>query len=131
MAKRKAGPRFVRHEDVMREQMRDPAFRAAYEERRLVHEVALAVRSLRERAGSTQEQLAKKIGVSQPVIGRIEKSIGYRTPSWETLRKVFLALGYQLKLQLVESRANEPLVEIDGAPPRIGMEAANGLRLRL
>lgn len=124
MSKKKT-VKFIRHEDLMRSEMRSPAFRAAYEQRRLVHEVALAVRSLRERAGLTQDQLAKKIGVSQPVVGRIEKSIGYRTPNWETLRKVFLALGYQLKLQLVESGDQQPLVEIDGKPPTIGIESAD------
>lgn len=123
MTRRRGPPRYVRHEDAMRKNMRDPRFREAYEQRKLVHEVAIAVRALRERNGLTQQQLAKRIGVSQPVIGRLERGIGYRTPSWETMRKIFRALGYQLTLQLTR---DEPaaLLELEGRPPRPGLEAA-------
>jgi len=82
----------------------------------MVHEVALAVRALRDQAGLTQAQLAKKIGSSQPSIARIEKGLGYRTPQWETLDKIARAVGKQLKLQFVDVDAEEPLVEVNGLP---------------
>lgn len=98
-------------------QLEDPEFRHAFEQRRLVHEVAIVVRGMREQAGLTQAQLAKLVGVSQPMIARMERGLDQRTPRWETLRKVGLALGKQLKLSFVEADGDEPLVEVDGLPP--------------
>ena len=60
-------------------------------------------------APAAQAQLAKMVGVSQPMIARMERGLDQRTPRWETLRKVGLALGKQLKLSFVEA---------DGMPPR-------------
>src|SRR5512133_3641937 len=88
-------------------QLADPTFRQAFEQRRLVHEVAIVVRSMREQAGLTQAQLAKLVGVSQPMIARMERGLDQRTPRWETLRKVGLALGKQLKLSFVEADGDE------------------------
>lgn len=99
-------------------QLEDSEFRHHYEQRRLVHEVAIVVRSMREQAGLTQAQLAKMVGVSQPMIARMERGLDQRTPRWETLRKIGLALGKQLKLSFVEADGDEPLVEVDGMPPR-------------
>jgi ribosome-binding protein aMBF1 (putative translation factor) len=97
--------------------LEDPEFRHHYEQRRLVHEVAIVVRSMREQAGLTQNELAHMVGVSQPMIARMERGLDQRTPRWETLRKIGLALGKQLKLSFVEGDGDEPLVEIDGMPP--------------
>jgi transcriptional regulator with XRE-family HTH domain len=96
----------------------DPEFRHHFEQRRLVHEVAIVVRSMREQAGLTQARLAKLVGVSQPMIARMERGLDQRTPRWETLRRVGLALGKQLKLSFVEGDGDEPLVEVDGMPPK-------------
>jgi DNA-binding XRE family transcriptional regulator len=69
-------------------------------------------------AGLTQARLAKMVGVSQPMIARMERGLDQRTPRWETLRKVGLALGKQLKLSFVEADGDETLVEVHGMPPR-------------
>ncbi|HZY03367.1 MAG TPA: helix-turn-helix domain-containing protein [Anaeromyxobacteraceae bacterium] len=45
-------------------QIEDAEFRHHFEQRRLVHEVAVVVRSMREQAGLTQAQLARMVGVS-------------------------------------------------------------------
>src|SRR5216683_1354790 len=66
-------------------QLSDPKVRHHFEQRRLVHEVAIAVRSMRMGAGLTQAQLAKRIGTSQPTIARLEKGLDVRTPRWDTL----------------------------------------------
>ncbi|MFT3913408.1 MAG: helix-turn-helix transcriptional regulator [Anaeromyxobacteraceae bacterium] len=100
------------------QQLEDPGFRHAYEQRRLVHEVAIVVRSMREQAGLTQAQLAKLVGVSQPMIARMERGLDQRTPRWETLRKIGRALGKQLKLSFVDADGDEALVEVDGMPVR-------------
>jgi len=108
-------------ERVLAERLRRPEFRDAFRDRRMVHAVAVAVRAMREQAGLTQAELAKRIGSSQPSVARIEKGLGYRTPQWETLNKIARALGRQMKLSFVEADAEEPLVEVDGLPlsPRV------------
>jgi transcriptional regulator with XRE-family HTH domain len=101
-------------------QLKDPEVRFHFEQRRLVHEVAIAVRSMRQGAGLTQSELATRIGASQPMIARIEKGLDQRRPRFETLHKVALALGRQLKLSFTQSdeTAERSFVEVDGTPAR-------------
>jgi ribosome-binding protein aMBF1 (putative translation factor) len=113
-AERSLAPRGGSFETYLGNQMKDPAFRRAWEARRVVAEVALAVRRMREEAGLTQAQLADLIGVKQPMIARVERGSDPRTPRWDVLRRVGLALGRQLVLEFVSSRDVEPLVRVDG-----------------
>ncbi len=83
----------------------------------VVAELAVAVRRMREEAGLTQEQLAARIGVKQPMIARVERGSDPRTPRWDVLRRVSLALGRQLVLDFVSSKVTVPLVQIDGVRP--------------
>jgi ribosome-binding protein aMBF1 (putative translation factor) len=115
-AKKTKRPTGVALDAYLGKQLRDPEFRHHLEQRRLVHEVAVVVRRMREQAGLTQAQLAGLVGTSQPMIARMERGLDQRTPRWETLRKVGLALGKQLKLSFVAADADEPLVEVDGMP---------------
>jgi hypothetical protein len=46
------------------------------------------------------------------------RGLDQRTPCWEALRKIGLALGKQLKISFLEADGDEPLVEVDGMPPR-------------
>ena len=103
-------------DEVLREELKDPEFRYHFEQRALVHEVALAVRQMREAAGLTQAQLAALIGVSQPMIARVERGSDRRTPSWDTLRRIAIALGRQLRVAFVSSKGLAPLVTVDGGP---------------
>ena len=65
--------------------------------RQTAREMALGerIRNLRERAGLTQEQLARKIGSSKSAMSRIEDA-DYDTHSMSTLRKVAHALHQRL-----------------------------------
>src|SRR6266704_4638836 len=94
-------------------QLSDPKVRHHFEQRRLVHEVAIAVRSMRMGAGLTQAQLAKRIGTSQPTIARLEKGLDVRTPRWDTLQRIASALGRQLRLKFAASSDDEELVEVE------------------
>lgn len=105
----------IRFETFLSVQLKNRETRAHFEQRKLVHEVAVAVRAMREQAGLTQAQLARMIGASQPMIARMEKGLDQRTPRWETLRKIAVALGRQMKLSFVKDD-DAPLVEIDGRP---------------
>lgn len=57
----------------------------------------------RKQAGLTQSEIARRMGVSQPVLARIEASIGNRkhSPSLTTLRKYAKACGKKLQIRLV------------------------------
>jgi transcriptional regulator with XRE-family HTH domain len=107
----------VRGDAFLATQLRNPEFRRHFEQRRLVHEVAIAVRAMRAGAGLTQAELARRIGTSQPTIARIEKGLDQHTPQWDTLQRIAVALGRQLRLRFVEPRADtldSPIVEVPG-----------------
>jgi len=97
--------------DVLREEIKDPKFVAAYRERTYVHEIARAVRSMRESAKLSQAQLAELIGTKQPAIARLETS-QYSTPQWQTVHRIASALHKQLDLSLGEVEEGKPVVRI-------------------
>lgn len=57
----------------------------------------------RMQAGLTQEQVAAKMGVSQPSLARVEASLGSRqhSPSLAMLRKYASAVDCKLEIKLV------------------------------
>ena len=81
----------------------DPAFRQAYDA--LEDEFAALAELLKARkdAGLTQADVAKRMGVSQPVLARIESSLGSRNhaPSLSTLRRYAQACGKRLVISMV------------------------------
>jgi len=99
-------------------QMKDPAFAAAYRERRMVKEIAAAARAMREQAALSQAQLAALIGTTQSAIARFEMSAD-RTPEWPTLQRIATALGKQLRMELADPDESRPLVEVTGQPARL------------
>ncbi len=79
----------------------DPEFREAYDA--LADEFSALAELLRarQRAGLTQAEVAERMGVSQPMIARIESSIGSRkhAPSLATLRRYAEACGQRLVIR--------------------------------
>jgi len=57
----------------------------------------------RAAAGLTQAEVATRMGVSQPVVARIESSLGNKdpSPSLNTLRRYADACGMKLVIQMV------------------------------
>jgi len=81
----------------------DPAFRAAYDALEDEFAALAALLAARKDAGLTQADVAARMGVSQPVLSRIESSLGSRkhSPSLETLRRYAEACGKKLVIQMV------------------------------
>ena len=81
----------------------DPVFRAAYDALEDEFAALAALLSARKDAGLTQADVAARMGVSQPVLARIESSLGSRkhSPSLETLRRYAGACGKKLVIQMV------------------------------
>lgn len=80
---------------------RDPAFRDAYEGMADEFSALAELLRARQRAGLTQTELAARMGVSQPVVARIEGSVGNRkhAPSLATLRRYAEACGQRLVIR--------------------------------
>ena len=79
----------------------NPEARADYDVQAPEFELARELITARTRAGLTQSELAERMGVSQPVVARIEGSIGSRkhAPSLATLRKYADACGQRLVIR--------------------------------
>ena len=75
----------------LKEQMQDAAFAARFERAGEAWDVALQLAALRERAGLSQKELARRLKTSQQHISRLE-SPGYEGHSLTNLRRVASAL---------------------------------------
>jgi transcriptional regulator with XRE-family HTH domain len=51
------------------------------------------IRQRREHLGLSQRSLARRAGTTQAAVSRIER--GLTTPTWETVRALLLAMGYE------------------------------------
>ncbi len=82
---------------------RDKEFKVAYEA--LEDEFAALAALLRARieAGLTQAEVASRMGVTQPVVARIEASLGKKdhSPSLNTLRRYADACGMKLVIRMI------------------------------
>jgi DNA-binding XRE family transcriptional regulator len=77
----------------------DPEYRAVYEEEAAKKELWLQLVEARQAAGLTQAELAKRIGVSQAQVARVEKR-GYDTLTLSSLRRYVQALGDGFSLEV-------------------------------
>ncbi|HVA26331.1 MAG TPA: helix-turn-helix domain-containing protein [Chloroflexota bacterium] len=86
------------------ELMADPQYRAVYEEEAAKSELWLQLAEARQASGLTQAELAKRLGVSQAQVARIEKR-GYDSYTLTTLRRYVEALGKGFSLEVAIHRA--------------------------
>jgi DNA-binding XRE family transcriptional regulator len=78
----------------------DPKAREIYIEEAAKKELWLQLVEARQAAGLTQVELARRLGVSQAQVARIEKS-GYDSYTLNTLRRYVQALGKRLEVAVV------------------------------
>ena len=86
--------KLIRANDLHKEWMKDPKYRAEYDA--LEEEFALigAMMDARARAGLTQAQVAKRMKTTQTVVARLES--GRVKPSTRTLERFAHATGHKL-----------------------------------
>jgi len=87
-----------RHSEIVEQRIRKTAtYRKTFA--RTLHQIdlALLVREMREEAGLTQTELAKRAGTTQSVIARLEDA-EYTGHSLATLERIALACGMALRL---------------------------------
>ena len=82
--------------------MKDPKYRKAYEALEEEFAFAAAVMDVRNRAGLTQGELARRMGTTQPVVARLES--GRTRPSLRTLQRLAKATDTRLLIRF-EPRA--------------------------
>lgn len=76
--------------------MKNPEYVAEVERRRPAFELASSMIGIRAAAGLTQQELAARTGMSQPVIARLES--GAHMPSWATLAAILKAIDGQVEV---------------------------------
>ena len=89
----------------LEEQIKDPKFAERYEEAGEAWDVALQIAALRNEAGMSQAELAKKVGTTQQQISRLE-SPSYEGHSLSMLRRVAEVLGAKVYVKI---QRNKPI----------------------
>ena len=87
----------ARISDLHKKWMKEPKYRKAYEALEQEFVLASAVIEARNRARLTQQELARKMGTTQPVIARLES--GRVRPSIGTLERLAEATGSRLLIR--------------------------------
>lgn len=78
----------------------DPQFQSIYQEEAAKKELWLQLVEARQASGLTQNQLAKRLGVSQAQVARMEK-MGYDAYTLTSLRRYVNALGEGFSLKII------------------------------
>ena len=96
----------------LEQQLKDPVFAARFKHAGEAWDVALQIAALREQAGLSQKDLAKRLKTSQQQISRLE-SPGYEGHSLSMLRRVAEVLHARLRVEF----------ELDGNASRVAEKA--------
>ncbi len=92
--------------DLHKKWMKKPKYRKAYEALEEEFALALAVIDARNRAGLTQQELARKMRTTQPVVARLES--GRVRPSMRTLDRLAEATGSRLLISFEPRNEKRP-----------------------
>ena|ERR1039458_1533202 len=107
----------------LEEQLQDPVFAERFERAGEAWDVALQLAALREKAGLSQRDLARKLHTSQQNISRLE-SPSYEGHSLTMLRRVAEALGATVRVTLAPKGESEPtLLSETKIPYRTGKKS--------
>jgi DNA-binding XRE family transcriptional regulator len=93
MIKLKKSDRLGRVEPRLDELLPTPELRQVFTEASAALEAGRLVRSLREKAGLTQEELADRLDMKQPRVSAIEAGRGRDGPSYALLKRIVFACG--------------------------------------
>jgi transcriptional regulator with XRE-family HTH domain len=97
----------LRSADEIHEQdMLNPAYKQEYERTKFANDVALKVLAYRTEHGMSQTKLARKLGMRQPNIARLES--GEHEPTLSTLRRLSLLIGLDFSMESGEVTFRKP-----------------------
>ncbi|MFC1644032.1 helix-turn-helix domain-containing protein [Candidatus Omnitrophota bacterium] len=86
--------------DELKEQLKDPKFKKAFEEEEIFATIAISMAKLREKEGLTQKELAKRMNTSQQMVARLE-NLSNRSCSIRTLVKAARVMNKRLVVKFV------------------------------
>jgi ribosome-binding protein aMBF1 (putative translation factor) len=89
-------------EEVLARDLKDPAFRAEWERTQFAHKVATQVIRYRVDHKVSQTELARRLGMRQPHIARLEA--GQHEPSLTMLRRLSEVLGIEFHIDITPNR---------------------------
>jgi ribosome-binding protein aMBF1 (putative translation factor) len=95
MAKR---PELISADEIHEQNMRDLDYRREHDRTRIANDVAIKVIQYRADHGLSQAALARKLGMRQPNVARLES--GDHEPSLSTLAKLSEVLGLDLSVDI-------------------------------
>lgn len=81
----------------LKEMLRDPKFAEMFERAGEAWDVAIQIVAMRENAGLTQAQLARRVGTTQQQISRLEGA-GYEGHSLSMLRRIAKVLDARVRV---------------------------------
>jgi ribosome-binding protein aMBF1 (putative translation factor) len=96
------------HDEVLAEQLRDPEFRAEWERTVPARAVASKVIEYRAQNGLSQSALARRLGMSQPAVARLER--GDHNPTIDMLMRLASALDVEFVLDIAPAKKDQKLV---------------------
>ena len=96
MAKRRQVKKTSALESLRKRGMANEGFAEGYAAREAIIHAGRMIRDMRTGAGLTQAGLAKRAGMSQPEISRLEAGLGTQGPGVETLNRLAQACGMGL-----------------------------------
>ena len=91
------------HEELITKMLKNPKVRAEYERvEREEMPMLDAILSVRRQANLSQEEVARRMHVSPPVVSRLERALlsGRPSPSIRTLQNYAQAVGKRLQISL-------------------------------
>ena len=103
-------------DSYLEQQMHDPAFARRFARAGEAWDVALQIAALREKAGLTQKDLARKLKTSQQQISRLE-SPSYEGHSLSMLRRVAVALGATVHVAFETGGQTAPMTLSESSIP--------------
>lgn len=77
-----------------------PEAAAAFRDQTAVLRAAAWIREMREGAGFTQRELARRVGTTQPYLSELERGTGAQGPSFLMLDRIATACGRVLRVEV-------------------------------
>lgn len=90
------------HEEVLARSLDNPDFRREWERTALARAVAMRVVAYRVTHRLTQTELARRLGLKQPAVARLEA--GDHEPSLATLMRLSRTLGMEFHIDITPDR---------------------------
>jgi len=97
--KGKKGNKYVNFDVMLREALKDPKFRKAYNALEPKYALIHAILDARIKRGITQAEIAKRAGTTQSAIARFESGVG--NPTLDFMQRVSAAIGARLQVRVV------------------------------